>query len=804
MTIAQKVLAGSLLSGALGLSLPLQADDDLPVIRPTVVVSVQASGNGPLHYSWRSSDGRIRDVDASSTKWTLPSGPGLHFAYVLVSDRKGGYSEARVAVNTDDLGGVPESFVSERRHLEAPSAPAQQADYYRGYVTLSSDSIGDIFGPGIGVFLTDTNNVRYPSTGSVATGADGSFVIAGVPAGASFSTTCLIEGGATALPCGGDVMLSTGTAFTQYDAFTNSPGFYPYVYGRVALGDGTTCGTNSELFGVHSVATATLLDASGTALASSQVDDFAGWVIRTQNHPTATQVRFRCEGAASITVPVTLPISPNPPYQVPTQKFAGTGVPVISGMTAPLNGNPGLFLPEPSKLPPASPPPTLGTNWTSFFPSDYVTRSADFLAFKGLDTRRGVCQYYKAIGAVRGCRSDGTLVGPISYEDWKRAVKIEAYAEEDGVKASASYVNKVDLNLTRVHESVRYGTDSLAAVVCNHLGPQVSVPADVLNPSQGSIDAAVDNAVKGKNLVACVAMDYGHRPGVNGDSKFVRFYIFGPSGQLLPSINLDGRGEKFVPGSCVPCHGGDHYAGRFPEDGSGYANFGGRFLPYDSGNFEFSAATGLTGPDQDEAIYQLNQNLVNVDPAAAVPAALTQAGRDLINGWYPSSMAPHTIDPDFIPQSWKTFISNDLPAHATVDSGFYRRVLARACRTCHVNQIAPYDFDHPENVIGQTDSSGFQTVAVGQTVVMLDTPNEFHRSTCGERSFSLDRSLTMPNSEVTFNRYWLSQGTTDQNAGPHVGESTDQPQLLSAFFTAQFGTPMFDLLYCGNPPVLSP
>jgi hypothetical protein len=37
----------------------------------------------------------------------------------------------------------------------------------------------------------------------------------------------------------------------------------------------------------------------------------------------------------------------------------------------------------------------------------------------------------------------------------------------------------------------------------------------------------------------------------------------------------------------VVCHGGDHYAGKFPEAGSGFASVGGHFLPYDAGNFEF-------------------------------------------------------------------------------------------------------------------------------------------------------------------------------------------------------------------------
>jgi hypothetical protein len=73
---------------------------------PKVTVSVFAfdwAGN-PLTYRWRSTDGNITDQNAPSTEWTLPAGPGIHFAYVLVSNGKGGYTERRIAVNTDSLG----------------------------------------------------------------------------------------------------------------------------------------------------------------------------------------------------------------------------------------------------------------------------------------------------------------------------------------------------------------------------------------------------------------------------------------------------------------------------------------------------------------------------------------------------------------------------------------------------------------------------------------------------------------------------------------------------------------------------
>jgi hypothetical protein len=259
-------------------------------------------------------------------------------------------------------------------------------------------------------------------------------------------------------------------------------------------------------------------------------------------------------------------------------------------------------------------------------------------------------------------------------------------------------------------------------------------------------------------------MDYQSSPGVNDNQKFVRFYIFGPSGQLLPSINLDGRGEKFMPGSCISCHGGDHYAGHFPDRAPGNADFGGRMLPYDKGNFAFSDNDGLDDQQREEAIYRLNQNLAAADPAAVpnVPGALTIAGQNLIHGWYANSnLPPHTLDQDYLPLAWKN-LSNGFTNYpnATLNSQFYRHVMARACRTCHVNQIPKYNFD--------------------DTLYVNSNPNEFRTSTCVLG--------VMPNSLVTFNRYWLSRGTVD----PVSGESTDMPSLLSEFDPYGFE-------FCGSP-----
>jgi hypothetical protein len=229
-------------------------------------------------------------------------------------------------------------------------------------------------------------------------------------------------------------------------------------------------------------------------------------------------------------------------------------------------------------------------------------------------------------------------------------------------------------------------------------------------------------------------MDYRVAPGVNGGVPFTRFLIFGPSGDLLPSVNLDGRGEKFVPGTCTVCHGGNKYAGKFPEDGTGTADLEAHFLPFDIGNFEFSMRPGspaLTMEAQQEAIYQLNQNVLKTNA--------NQAEMDLISGWYKTG---HT-QKDFAPMG-------------TVNADFYLNVIARSCRTCHIAQrdegsIRDLNFSKP-------GKGGFSVLGASILKELV----------CGQTD-DLLRAYAMPNSAVTFDLFWKSRGSAN-----------DQPQKVGS------------------------
>jgi mono/diheme cytochrome c family protein len=650
---------------------------------------------------------------------------------VLVGNGQGGFTERRVAVSTDAIGGA--------RVVPAPvpyQAPASPVPTSGNLLTWLEGGYGELplteprsgaqvkhraFAPDTRVYVQHSlTGAMLPPGGPAAPArADvrGRVIIPGVTPPDSdtdyYNYFCSRDGTNWA-DCDQPLGFTTAPSFADYigPSFPNDEQF---VVGRVRLADDSACGTKNEFFDIEIVGSASLRNAAGGAVGNavrmSTDGDFS-----FQKSAGAAGVRITCQSAPVLNIAIT-PGDPLGSTQIGLRTTPGVRAPVVSAMSATLGATSlGLFLPPPSGL-----------------PSDNVPASEFFFGYKGIDTRRSACQYYKAIGAVRACGAAGNFIGPINVEDWRRTVRTGAYATAGTPEYAATYINQVDLNLTRNHHSISYGPNHTAAYFCNHLGPTV----DALQRStQAQVDAAIANAVAGKNLVACVMMDSIASPGVNGGRPYTRFLIFGPSGELLPSINLDGRREKFVPGVCVACHGGDRYAGKFPEDGSGRPDIGAHFLPYDAGNFAFSSAPGLTRAEQELQIYNLNQNVLK--------AGATSAAQDLISGWYAGGT---TQNSNYLPPSWAGTGWDDV----------YHKVFAHNCRTCHVNMPERWNFDH------------FQRVEEYIERINL---------ACSREYSGQHRRWGMPNSLVTFNRFWVTKDQPDDLTG-----------LLARFITAQSGGP---------------
>lgn len=673
-------------------------------VGPTVHLAVAATdpNNDPLTFQWKTTDGQLLNVQGAAADWKLPPGPGLHFAYALVTNNKGGIAEGRIAVSTDTIG-TPAAAPPAGVTGLAPAAPTVDVKYWRGWIETDLVHVGGATGssaiidlPNVfarlkGAALGDTTPVAQSDIrGQVLIKGGSPLQLYKVEC--SFDNIDFVEcGGGSPRPFAASVGLSEAGTLPVLGAISLGSAGFPasnVTWGLLTFADGVTpCGGTNEFFGTSVTPTATLIDSHGQTGGSVLFNGYGLFLGATPSN-SLRQVRIECGSAVAVT---NAPGGGDASTALP-----GTAAPLISGMTATLNGaNVGIFLAPPTG------------------PSDFAPRADTYLAFKGVDSRASGCAYYKAIGAVTGCAADGTLTGATTFEQWKRAVGLSPYGKPGATEAQATYVNEVDLNLTRNHHSISYGPSNTAAYVCNHLGPK--------NETQAEIDRVVDDAVAGNNLVACVAMDYLAHPGANGGAPFVRFMIFGPDGNLLSSVNLDNRREKFVPGVCVACHGGDRYANRFPTDGSGEANIGAHFLPYDTGNFAFSSKSGLIEAAQQTAIHALNTNVLATSPTAAT--------QKLIQNWYASGT--DVLDRNYVPSSW----GQGRP----VDIDLYKKVIARSCRTCHVAMADFTNFDEKGVFMG----------APGPVISTFCTPGLSHRA------------YQMPNSLVTFNRFWNSRGTAD-------------------------------------------
>ncbi|HEY9064534.1 MAG TPA: hypothetical protein VIO33_06090 [Burkholderiaceae bacterium] len=625
-----------------------------------------------LHYQWRVTAGSIENRDSPQTVWTMPDGPGLHFAYVVVSDGKGGYVEQQYAVATDALNTTPPPRAAITRAAPAITSTASSAGRLR-FASADTLNFADANGARVErkVYLPDVQ-VQIEQGGSVVfsgiTDLSGELSLPDLPAG-TYTMKCATTAGAPVGDCapGGAYTfavaptdpLSVRSALPPLTAARNLR-----LFGHVALNKGAACGEQNEFFGLQSAATVQLLQADGTALAApTRVNRFGDYAIDAAVLAHGQyQLKVSCEGYSTT---LTVPASPDPLGYVSSSPIElshqiANAPPTLVKMVA--NGPDGnvrgqMIVPE------------TGT-------STSLPGWRQFLVYKGHDTRLSACRYYQAIGAAGGCDTQGNLQDPISLDDWKRAHKLKPYTNGN-TEVAAVYINRMDLNLVRRMYATQAAADDIAFYVCNHPGPD--------GATQEEVDSRIDTGLSDQKQVACVAMEWSTSPGVNGGRPFTKFLTFGPDGALLPSINLDGRGEKYMPGACVACHAGTQYNGRFASSSMPSPYLGAGFLPFDTGNYLFGSGSGLSEAEQSQAIHDLNMLVKATDQYAS-----NQSISKLIDGWYANGTTT-TLNKQYVPDAWQQAEATQPGA-----SKLYREVVGGVCRTCHAamgSDNARFDWD---------------------------------------------------------------------------------------------------------------
>ncbi len=626
------------------------------------VDATDADGDA-LQYQWRVTSGTIDNKNASETVWTMPDGPGLHFAYVAISDGKGGWTEQQYAVSSDALG----TTAPIRTPVTNVAPAVVDVDGSMARLRFSSADATLFAPPADGaaqariVYLPGIQ-VQVVAQGTGTTVFAGRTDLAGevdlpkLPTNAGYNIMCSTQGDAPLVLCGTLTGASQASVHAVVPALTSARNLR--LFGHVALADGGVCGHENAFFGILSAASVQLRQTDGTAIGSAAtVNRFGDYEIDAAVPVQATlQAEIQCEGYDET---LDVPASSNPTGYVSSAPVELSHVipnsrPQIVNMVA--NGPDGNVRGRMIV-------PLVGSASVAQPGADH------FLIYKGQDTKLSACIYYRALGAVEDCDAQGNMIGPISFDDWKANNGFGTSAD-----VSATFINQRDLNLVRRMVATRSSSGTIAFYVCNGPGPD--------GTTQAEVDELIANSVDGLNMVACVAMEWTPTTGANGGQPFTKFFTFGPDGSLLLSINLDTRGEKYMPGSCVACHGGLTYNGRFPEQASGASPYlGSRFLPFDTGNYVFSSNSSLTESAQTEALYQLNQLVRATEPSDSTPTS------QLIQGWYASS---HVLDKAYLPPAWVAADANPATAGAAT---FYSNVVGISCRTCHVSLDVKYDWN---------------------------------------------------------------------------------------------------------------
>ena len=261
--------------------------------------------------------------------------------------------------------------------------------------------------------------------------------------------------------------------------------------------------------------------------------------------------------------------------------------------------------------------------------------------------------------------------------------------------------------------------------------PNGTVAANVENYF---VEAAAGYTYSRINLDAAIVKDQRQHkgtnaiefsPGPNGGASFLKFYTFDPgTGNRRLTIDMDGRGEKAMPGPCISCHGGRGDA-LTPPDASGKRLFNlvqnsvslargdvqARMHLLEPDAFDYSTVAGFSRAEQEAKMKTINKMVLCTYPIVAPTSFPEDACRPAANRneWQGTAAAqikdayggngmPNAVFNDtYVPNSWLV----------AGQSTLYREVVATSCRACHnlrgTGNQSDLDFEEYEKFRGYSD-----------------------------------------------------------------------------------------------------
>jgi len=242
-----------------------------------------------------------------------------------------------------------------------------------------------------------------------------------------------------------------------------------------------------------------------------------------------------------------------------------------------------------------------------------------------------------------------------------------------------------------------------------------------------------------------------------GDRKFVTFYTFigqkgwdgltnngtqTPPAPFYPpdlkvgdrvlAANLDGRGDKYQPGVCNVCHGGEPkslVAGVYPDQGDTNAGF----LAWDMDLFIYDTLPGspYERTTLEPTIREFNRAVLSVQREPIRNTYHLSARTEMIYGWYGGPGLPNAFSGSYVPSRWG--FAPDL----------YLQVVKPTCRLCHVQR---------DGLTSQLITGGGLSIAFNSYDDFVGYKDDIEKLVYDEGS--------MPAAKRTFDHFW-SKGQAD-------------------------------------------
>jgi hypothetical protein len=274
------------------------------------------------------------------------------------------------------------------------------------------------------------------------------------------------------------------------------------------------------------------------------------------------------------------------------------------------------------------------------------------------------------------------------------------------------------------------------------------------------VQAAVDYAYSAVNLEAALVDDrrwhdgtsaLEFSPGPGGGVSFAKFFNFdAATGDRDLAVELDGRGDKAMPGPCISCHGGrvdpltptGLFAVLANSASQARGDVQGKLQPVEVDKLDFPATPPYRRVDQEAALRTINTMVLCTYPrvgAAAGPEDnCRRAASANSNEWLGTAadLIKSAYGGDGLPAA--TYADAFVPAGWAGQESLYANVVAPACRSCHLVR-------------------GYGT----QSNIDFGTFAKFQGYAARTRAHVIDRG-NMPLAKIVFEDFWASAPRVEQ------------------------------------------